>query len=158
MKDVKAVNSLKLKINYGHLGYAGNTGHFLYRTNWKNGDKFEHKPSTGGPTTDLVRYGNPDLKWEYSNELNIGVEGTFFNNRLSADVNYFREMRKNIIGKNTVKYAAVVGDFIPAENIGEVMNQGIDAQVRWQDKIGEIHYNVGVNLTFTKTNCVRAMN
>ena len=150
MKDVKAVNSLKLKINYGHLGYAGNTGHFLYRTNWKNGDKFEHKPSTGGPTTDLVRYGNPDLKWEYSNELNIGVEGTFFNNRLSADVNYFREMRKNIIGKNTVKYAAVVGDFIPAENIGEVMNQGIDAQVRWQDKIGEIHYNVGVNLTFTK--------
>ena len=59
-------------------------------------------------------------------------------------------MRKNIIGKNTVKYAAVVGDFIPAENIGEVMNQGIDAQVRWQDKIGEIHYNVGVNLTFTK--------
>lgn len=90
------------------------------------------------------------MKWEYSNELNIGVEGTFFNNRLSADVNYFREMRKNIIGKNTVKYAAVVGDFIPAENIGEVMNQGIDAQVRWQDKIGEIHYNVGVNLTFTK--------
>ncbi|MFR6505838.1 hypothetical protein [Bacteroides sp.] len=41
-----------------------------------------------------------------------------------------------------------MGDFIPAENIGEVMNQGIDAQVRWQDKIGEIHYNVGVN-TFT---------
>lgn len=28
MKDVKAVNSLKLKINYGHLGYAGNTGAF----------------------------------------------------------------------------------------------------------------------------------
>ena len=150
MKDVKAVNSLRLKINYGHLGYAGNTGHFLYRTNWKNGDKFEHKPSTGGPTTDLVRYGNPDLKWEYSNELNIGIEGRFFNNRLSGDINYFREMRKNIIGKNTAKYAAVVGDFIPAENIGEVMNQGIDAQVRWQDKIGEIHYNVGVNLTFTQ--------
>ena len=31
----------------------------------------------GTNTTDLIRLGNPDLKWEYSNELNIGIEGRF---------------------------------------------------------------------------------
>lgn len=99
----------------------------------------------------MIRLGNPDLKWEYSNELNIGIEGRFLNNRLSGEVNYFRELRKNIIGINSAKYATIGGNFIPSENIGEVLNQGIDACVNWNDKVGEdFTYNLGLNITFTK--------
>ena len=151
LKDMKAVNLLKMKVSYGHLGYAGDTDFFLHRTNWRQGDKEEFKPSTGANTTDLIRLGNPDLKWEYSNELNIGIEGRFLNNRLSGEVNYFRELRKNIIGINSAKYATIGGNFIPSENIGEVLNQGIDACVNWNDKVGEdFTYNLGLNITFTK--------
>ena len=73
------------------------------------------------------------------------------NNRLSGEVNYFRELRKNIIGINSAKYATIGGNFIPSENIGEVLNQGIDACVNWNDKVGEdFTYNLGLNITFTK--------
>lgn len=91
------------------------------------------------------------MEWEYSNELNVGAEGLFLHNRLSTEINYFRELRKNIIGVNNAKYAATGGDFIPYENIGEVMNQGFDAYVSWNDKIGkDFTYNVGFNITYTK--------
>lgn len=151
LKNMKKVDFLKLKASCGHLGYAGNTGFFLYRTNWKKGDKEEFRPTIGGNTTDLSRWGNPDLEWEYSNELNVGAEGLFLHNRLSTEINYFRELRKNIIGVNNAKYAATGGDFIPYENIGEVMNQGFDAYVSWNDKIGkDFTYNVGFNITYTK--------
>lgn len=83
--------------------------------------------------------------------MNIGIEGRFLNNRLSGEVNYFRELRKNIIGINSAKYATIGGNFIPSENIGEVLNQGIDACVNWNDKVGEdFTYNLGFNITFTK--------
>lgn len=103
---MKAVNLLKMKVSYGHLGYAGDTDFFSIEQIGDK-DKEEFKPSTGANTTDLIRLGNPDLKWEYSNELNIGIEGRFLNNRLSGEVNYFRELRKNIIGINSAKYATI---------------------------------------------------
>lgn len=151
LKNSKNVNFLKLKAGYGHLGYAGNTGFFLHRTNWEKGDKVEFRPTIGGNITNLSRWGNPDLEWEYSNELNVGVEGLFLRNRLSTEINYFREIRKNIIGVNNAKYAATGGDFIPYENIGEVLNQGFDAYVSWNDRVGkDFTYNVGFNVTYTK--------
>ncbi len=145
------VNFLKLKASYGRLGYDGNTGYFLWRTNWAKGDTFEFKPSTGATTTTFTRWGNPGLNWEHSNEFNVGIEGLFFKNRLSAEVNYFREMRKDIIALNTSKHSAVGGDFILPENLGEVLNQGVDAYVAWNGKSGkDFTYNVGLNVTYTK--------
>lgn len=151
LNNAKNVDFLKLKASYGHLGYAGNTDFFLYRTNWTKGDKVEFRPTIGGNVTNLARWGNPDLDWEYSNELNVGFEGVFFGNRLSTEINYFHELRKDIIGVNNARYAAVGGDFIPYENIGEVQNQGFDAYMSWNDKIGrDFTYNLGFNITYTK--------
>lgn len=52
MKEVKAVNFLKLKASFGVLGYTGNTGFFLYQTGWNNNgnynffqDQTDHKVS-----------------------------------------------------------------------------------------------------------------
>jgi hypothetical protein len=151
LKGVAGVNELKLKAGFGHLGYAGNTGDFLYKTAWLQGGSFEFKPNTGSKTSSLAQWGNPNLKWEYSNELNIGFEGRFLNNRLAGELNYFHEQRNNIIGINSGKYAAVGGNFIPYENIGQVMNQGFDGAISWNDRIGDdFTYNVGFNFTYSK--------
>lgn len=153
MENVDGVNNLLLKASYGHLGYAGNTEFFLYRTNWnKNStNDLQLSSSQGVTTTDLIRYGNPNLKWEYSDEYNVGIKGVFLNNHLAVDMNHFHEMRKNIISINSAKYAAVGGDFIPYENVGEVMNQGFDAYLNWSDKVnGDFSYNAGLNMTYTK--------
>lgn len=153
MEDLEWVNNLELRASYGHLGYAGNLGHTLYKTDWtRNGTDLDFSTTTGNVTTAYIhRWGNPDLDWEYSNEFNVGLEGLFLNNRLSAEVNYFHEMRKNIIGTNSKLYAAVAGSYLPQENIGEVMNQGFDASFRWADRVNnDFSYNVGVNLTYSK--------
>lgn len=151
LKGVEGIDYLKLKASYGHLGYAGDTGYFLWRTNWKQSDRHEFKPSTGANTTDLVRWGNPGLGWEYSDEWNIGVEGLFLDHRLRAEVNWFREMRRDIIGIHTTRYAATGGDFIPYENFGSVLNRGVDAGLSWNGRAGrDFTYRVGFNLTWTK--------
>lgn len=139
----------------GILGYDRSTDFLLYKTAWQNGDNLslgEQNKSTYH-TTQLLRLGNKNLKWERSTEWNIGVEGFFLRNRLKAEINYFNELRDNIIGIQGSAYADVLGNFVSYHNIGKVRNNGIDAYVQWNDRNGDFSYQVGVNITWSKINC-----
>lgn len=151
MKEAKAVNFLKLKASFGVLGYTGNTGFFSYQTGWNNNGNYNFFQDQTDHKVSLARWGNPDLTWEYSQEFNIGIEGLFFNNRLSTELNYFHECRKDIIGVNNAQYAATAGNYTMYENIGQVTNQGIDIAINWKGNIGrDFLYTVGANMTYSK--------
>lgn len=156
IKQADFINFLKLKASWGLLGYDKSTDYLLYDTAWEDGGTvlFANEGTTTAHYTQFVRIGNPDLKWESSNEYNVGVEGLLFNNRLSFDVNYFNETRSNIIGMNSAAYADVLGTFISYENIGKVKNHGFDVNVEWSDKSGDISYSVGANLLWSKNKLV----
>jgi len=153
LAGMKQVNYLKLKASYGILGYSGATDYSLFNTSWSDGGKMT-TGSAGGNTdtkiTDITRIGNPDLKWEQSAELNAGFEAMFLKNRLSAEVNYFHEIRSNIIGINAAKYADVLGAYTMSENMGKVANQGVDGCISWTDKAGDVLYSVGANFVYSK--------
>lgn len=151
MKELNAVNFLKLKASFGVLGYTGNNGFFLYQTGWNNNGNYNFFQDQTDRKVNLARWGNPDLTWEYSQEFNVGIEGLFFDNRLSAEFNYFRECRKDIIGVNNAAYAAIAGKYTMYENIGQVTNQGLDFAVNWNGSVGrDFFYTVGANMTFSK--------
>ena len=139
--DCDVVNFLKVKASVGILGYDRSTDFLLYKTAWKNGDNLslgEQNKSTYH-TTQFVRLGNKDLKWERSTEWNIGVEGFFLRNRLKAEINYFNELRDNIIGVQSNTYADVLGNFISYRNIGN----------------GDFSYQVGANVTWSKNKLLK---
>ena len=74
--DCDAINFLKVKASMGILGYDRSTDFLLYKTAWQNGDNLslgEQNKSTYH-TTQLLRLGNKNLKWERSTEWNIVVE------------------------------------------------------------------------------------
>lgn len=153
MKQAGKINFLKLKADYGVLGYSGNTGYDLFKTSWHEDGttSFNEQNNTNEYITALTRYGNPDLRWEKSKELNIGIEGLFFKNRLRGEVNYFNEKRSDIIGTNNSLYGSYIGNYAIAENMGGVKNQGFDASMNWGDKTNtDFRYNIGLNLTYSK--------
>lgn len=155
--DCDAINFLKVKASMGILGYDRSTDFLLYKTAWQNGDNLslgEQNKSTYH-TTQLLRLGNKNLKWERSTEWNIGVEGFFLRNRLKAEINYFNELRDNIIGIQGSAYADVLGNFVSYHNIGKVRNNGIDAYVQWNDRNGDFSYQVGVNITWSKNKLLK---
>lgn len=79
LADYESINYLKLKASFGVLGYDRATDFLLYNTAWQNGDNlaFGEQNKTTVHTTQFVRFGNKDLKWERSTEWNIGIEGFF---------------------------------------------------------------------------------
>ena len=161
LKGVKGVEFLKLKASYGRLGFNSNSNYLLYKTGWVTAGTYGtgEANKTSVRLMNLSRVGNPDLDWVTSTELNVGLEGIFLGGRLQGEVNFFREVRKGIIGQNTTAYSSLIGPYLMYENVQEVLNRGVDAYVTWNgaDRTGAFRYSVGVNFTYTK-NRIEKMN
>lgn len=90
-----------------------------------------------------------DLTWETVTTTNVGFDGQFLGNRLSATVEYYNRDTKGLLqGANLA--ASVGNQNQPVLNIASVRNSGIELQLGWQDKIGDFGYSVSGNLTTVK--------
>ncbi|WP_346882153.1 TonB-dependent receptor [uncultured Algibacter sp.] len=105
---------------------------------------------------------NPGVTWESSEMLNIGLNFTLFDRRLSGEVNYFTETRDNILVQaagNTPLFLGLSagGNDLPSENIGIVENKGFDFQLSWNDQIGNVAYNIGGNFTLARSKIIEGI-
>ncbi|WP_411032332.1 SusC/RagA family TonB-linked outer membrane protein [Spongiimicrobium sp. 3-5] len=134
----EAFSNLKLRLGYGING------------NQEFGSGFSRTTVTVGQTpsgTAQTRTGNPDLKWEQSSQINIGLDYGFFNGRLSGSVDWFN--------KNTTDLLFQTAPILPApdarffENLdAEIVNTGVDVSlsgviVQTKDMDWEVSVNAG---------------
>ena len=68
---------------------------------------------------------NPDLKWETTNQTDIGIDMGFFKNRLSFSADYFMKKTKDLLLAVSIPAYAGGGSYM--DNIGKVENNGIEA-------------------------------
>ena len=76
---------------------------------------------------EIVQAPNPDLKWETTSSLNIGLELGLFDDRLTLDVDYYRNYSRDLIASKNV--SAVTGFLDKYVNYADVKNQGVDVSL-----------------------------
>ena len=153
LRDSRNVNHLKLKVSGGLLGYDSATSHLLYERAWEQNGSFNFGVTANGAAafiTNFIRDANPDLRWEKALEINAGIEAAFLESRLSFEADWFREKHYDIIGLNDATYGGYVGDYVTHSNMGTVLNEGVEAQARWQDKTGDFSYSIGANVLWSR--------
>lgn len=74
-----------------------------------------------------------DLDWEFTEELNIGLSSTFFNNRLSLEADYFIKDTKNL----AIPVLPLIGTDVSYQNVGSLRNKGLELAATWHGKISE---------------------
>lgn len=123
MRDVQQISNLKLRLGYGQVGNS-NIGTYLYAA------KMRAYASLFGTSFRMATNVNPDLKWEASEQWNIGVDFGMFNSRIDLSVDLYQKQTKDLLLQPSVP--AIIGgngwDDIatPMTNIGRVRNRGID--------------------------------
>ena len=131
--DLGVFDRLKLRASYGILGNqnsaqaypsAGAVSSGLYAV-------FGTAESLNQGAT-LISLANPDLQWETSRQLDIGLEAGFLNNRLSVEVDWYDRLTYDIIA------AVPIPDYVgsqsdPVVNTAEVQNTGWDITLGWRD-------------------------
>lgn len=122
VKNLKLFSDLKLRVSYGEVGnsnvaaYSTQAG--LLATNYS----FGVSSLAGGFAPAAI--GNKDLKWERSQELNLGVNMGFLDNRISAVVEVYRRNTRDLILNQTLPTSTGFSSVVT--NVGKVSNKGIE--------------------------------
>ncbi|CDD20125.1 putative uncharacterized protein [Prevotella sp. CAG:732] len=128
LKESLSLSNLKLRIGYGVSGNALGFGAYsAVATYGANGTII----SIGGkdyPTLVSTKLANPDLKWEKTGMLNIGLDYAFFNGRLNGSIEYYNKVTKDLIWNYPVTSFLYPFSTISA-NVGEITNRGIEISI-----------------------------
>lgn len=97
----------------------------------------------------VTALGDIDAKWETSKMLNVGFDATVFDQRLGINFDwYLKKTSDMLIDAN---WSALAGNADkPKVNIGDMENKGVDLNLTWRDKVGELDYSIVVNLSHYK--------
>lgn len=161
LKNLKAIDYLKIRAEAGMLGYESFLPPFYYLDRWgvnSTGSAFGPY-STGqwfGSNTDNLAYrttqgrvGNPDLTWEKRKEFNIGIDGLFLKRRLSVEINYFNHLRDGIVSQlaNTLPLVVGVSGARPWYNYNKIRNFGMEVALQYTERVGDVRVSIGGNAT-----------
>lgn len=142
---------LKLRLSWGQVGNA-NIKCFQYLapvttsyTNYNFGAAGDKDAWVNGAYTS--RLANPNIKWETSEQYNIGVDARFLRQRLSLTFDaYIKNTKDWLVNTPTLATSGVNYKLI---NGGDVKNKGIELGLSWNDQIGkDFVYNVGANFAY----------
>ena len=150
LRDSKVINFLKLRASWGQVGNQ-NARAFQYlspikvnNTNYNFGDE----EGTLTPGAYPNRLSNVDLKWETSEQIDLGLDARFLNNNLNVTVDFYKKTNRDWLILAPV--LATAGADAPFINGGDVVNKGVEVSLNYQNKIGDFNYSVSANGAYNK--------
>ncbi|WP_302282146.1 SusC/RagA family TonB-linked outer membrane protein [Alistipes finegoldii] len=152
LRDV--VDALKIKGSYGVVGNdkIGGSRRFIYDAVYgTQGNVYQF--GTNGAYVNAIylqELGNPNVSWEKSYKLNLGVELSLFNSiRLTAD--YFKDHRKGIFLRRDDMSSLFGMESNPYANVGEGINRGVDMSLDVTRTFGKLKLSLRGNFTFNRS-------
>jgi len=145
-----AVSFLKLRASWGQNGNINVLNNYAYSSSIVlNGEMYQYTPSTGNgqPSYGSKPSGlaNPDLKWETSEQYDLGLDARFLRDRLTVGIDWYRKMTKDLLV--TVNPLPEVYAGTTTVNAGKVLNSGIELELSWKDRIGDFFYSISGNIS-----------
>ena len=154
------VSFLKLRGSYGKVGNDGiiETPRFVYMpqigaTSANSGTYPDVGIDEAFNRKQIQNYGDPDVKWEVSEQVNLGLETRFFKDILELNVDIYQEIRHNVIGNREVIPANMGIELPPLDNIGKVRSRGFDVAAKIQHAFSPDFWFI-LNGTFTYNKAV----
>lgn len=145
MQNLTWLNDLKLRYNYGKTGSVEGIGNYERFASVSTGSTILGINPGAHTTMWLGGMTSDQRTWETIDSHNFGVDFTFLNNRLSGSFDYFIKTNNGMF--ISVEYPQVLGASAPKVNDGKFRARGWELALNWRDKIGEVKYNVGFNLS-----------
>lgn len=90
-----------------------------------------------------------DMSWETATNINAGFDAVLLDNKMTFTTDYYYRSTEGIL--QTIDIPWIIGALNnPVVNLATVVNSGLEFQVSYTNKIGELGYNASVNLTTVK--------
>ena len=143
--QIKGVlDNLKLRASYGIVGNS-EIG------NYPSIGTYNSSTYGGAPTLGYSQTANPNLKWETSSKLDLGLNLTMLNNRVSVEFDYYNNKIRDLILKTPQALSAGIPNNYINENIGGMYNTGYEIGINALAVTNRnFNWNVSLNLSTLK--------
>ena len=144
------LNMLKLRASWGKNG-NDNIGDFAYTTLTTIGNTSNYY---FGQTAAMVygskanRLANEDLKWEESEQTDLGIDLGLWNNKLTFSFDYYIKKTNGMIIEMPIP--SYVGEARPLANVGDMENSGVEFELGYRWNIADAHFAVKGNASYLK--------
>ena len=149
-KFMKSTNSWlnfgKLRLSWGQNGNE-RIGAFAYTSMMSQG----HNAVVDGKVYSGMLpagYANKDLKWETSEQTDLGLDLRFFDNALTFSVDYFKKKTKDMLLYMPIPLYTSYGGM--TVNGGTVENQGVEFEASYRFGIGQAHFGLSGNASWLR--------
>jgi TonB-dependent starch-binding outer membrane protein SusC len=143
------INNGKLRVSYGSLGNNSGVGRYeQQQTLAANSYMIGGTVSRGFVNSKMV---NQFLTWEETTVLNVGLELSFLNNRLTAEIDYYDRLTTGMNRPSDMSILLTGSYSAPRTNIGNLRNRGIEGNFTWKDRVGAIQYGLSLNASYNAT-------
>ena len=142
---------LKLRLSWGQVGNA-NINCYQYLAPVTTSNTNYNFGATGGTDAWVMgayteRLANEKVKWETSEQYNVGLDARFLRQHLSLTLDGYIKSTKDWLVQAPIRATAGTGG--PVINGGDVKNKGIEVGLSWNDNIGrDFTYSVGANFAY----------
>ena len=152
LQSTTFLSGLKLRGSYGLTGNAAGIGNYAYRQTFGYGANYNGLP--GGTFNNV---GNADLTWETQYQADLGLDASFFKNRLALIVDVYRRISGELLFDRPL--SRTTGFTSVTDNIGKLENKGIEVTVDATPlQFKDFTWDISFNLTRNKNKVVTTPN
>jgi len=150
MKNIPVISFLKLRASWGTLGNE-RIGNYPYQSTiaFANTLFYQGTNVVAAQTAAQTQYAIRDISWETTQSTDFGMDIHLFDNKLRLSGDYFNKTTKDML------LALEIPDYIgfdnPDQNTGKMSTKGWEAEVNWNDKIGDFGYSISANVSDFKS-------
>lgn len=143
LKDSK-FNNLKLRSSWGVSG-NDKIGDYQFSSSLVS-DFIYPIGGTGATGTTALGLGNPDLKWEETTMLNVGLDIGLFNNTFTAAIEYYKNTSDDLLYQVPTPISAGFNQNFLFENVGSVETKGLELSLGYNDNDGDFTWSADLNI------------
>ena len=150
VKEGQYLNFLKIRASYGTLGNE-RIGNYPWQSimNFGSVPMYENGAVTSMMTAAQTAYAMRDITWETTKTWDVGIDLGMFNNRLNLTADIYRKDTYGMLLSR--KLPDVLGYSDPEDNIGQMVTNGWEFNIGWNDRVGDFTYAVNFNMSDYKS-------
>ena len=145
LSQIENINNLKVRVSWGITG-NDRIARYGYQTllSYNQDYYLGNSPILGASIT---RLGNPNIRWEETEQIDVGLDLNMFNNQLEVVADYFKRDSKDILYANFPIPNTLGVTSLVAENAASMTNEGIELGINYRAMFNKVSYSFGTNLT-----------
>ena len=148
--DPSIISFGKIRASWGTNGNVNVLNNYAYTAGISLNSQWYQYGATNAASYGSMPNGiaNPDLTWEKSQQIDLGLDLRFFSDRLSLGIDWYKKTTKDLLVSAPVMPES--GFSSMTINAGEVENSGLEFELTWKDHIGDFNYSISGNFATLK--------